>query len=101
MLRVLIPSIRSWTATKWLGSDFVCHRYWRGVRTNPTNPPSVRAWYMPPEALAAEPCYDEKIDIFSFGVLMLEIATQREPSPGLQNIGRIEEKDRQQRDLDC
>ena len=57
--------------------------------------------YMPPEALATEPHYDETIHIFSFGVLMLEIATQQEPSSGLQNIGGMEEKDRRQRDLAC
>ena len=57
--------------------------------------------YMPPEALAAKPRYDEKIDIFSFGVLMLEIATLQEPSPGLLNIGGSEEKDRRQEDLGC
>ena len=55
--------------------------------------------YMPPEALEAKPRYDEKTDIFSFGVLMLEIATQQRPSPGLQNIGSTEEKDRRQADL--
>ena len=57
--------------------------------------------YMPPEALALKPRYDEKIDIFSFGVLMLEIATQREPNPGMLNIGSIEEKVRRQEDLAC
>ena len=39
------PSISSWTATKWLGSDFCLPQVTGGgVRTNPTNPPSVRAW---------------------------------------------------------
>ena len=36
--------------------------------------------YMPPEALRTQPEYNEKVDIFSFGVLMLEIATQTPPS---------------------
>ena len=31
------PSIRSWTATKWLGSDFCLPQVLEGVRTNPTN----------------------------------------------------------------
>ena len=57
--------------------------------------------YMPPEALEAKPHYDEKIDIFSFGVLMLEIATQKEPNPGMLNIGSMEEKERRKRDLAC
>ena len=57
--------------------------------------------YMPPEALKAKPRYDEKIDIFSFGVLMLEIATQQEPNPGFQNIGNTPEKDRRRTDLAC
>ena len=57
--------------------------------------------YMPPEALDADACYDEKIDIFSFGVLMLEIATQQSPNPGLQNIGSNQEKERRQKVLAC
>ena len=35
--------------------------------------------YMPPEALREKPDYDEKIDVFSFGVLSLYIATQNYP----------------------
>ena len=37
--------------------------------------------YMPPEAWISPPIYTEKLDIFSFGVLMLQIATCRQPSP--------------------
>ena len=57
--------------------------------------------YMPPEALATQPCYNENVDIFSYGVLMLEIATQQEPNPGLQHIGDVPEENRRQADLAC
>ena len=57
--------------------------------------------FMPPEALSKTPHYNEMMDIFSFGVLMLEIATQREPNPGLQGIARDQEEDRRKEDLDC
>ena len=56
--------------------------------------------FMPPEALSQTPHYNEMVDIFSFGVLMLEIATQREPNPGLQGIGRDQEEERRKEDLD-
>ena len=38
--------------------------------------------YMPPEAVEAKPVYKEKIDCFSFGVLVIQILTQRFPAPG-------------------
>ena len=56
--------------------------------------------FMPPEALSKTPHYNEKVDIFSVGVLMLEIATQHEPSPGLEGIGRDQEVERRKEDLD-
>ena len=37
--------------------------------------------YMPPEALHPQPHYSEKIDIFSFGVLLVQIATRNFPDP--------------------
>ena len=37
--------------------------------------------YMPPEALRPQPCYSDKIDTFSIGVLLLQIATRNFPSP--------------------
>ena len=48
--------------------------------------------FMPPEALCQNPHYNEKVDIFSFGVLMLEIATQQEPQPGMEGIGIVPER---------
>ena len=57
--------------------------------------------YMPPEALCTQPQYNEKVDIFSFGVLMLEIATQSPPSGGLEGIGTIPEEERRSGDLTC
>ena len=57
--------------------------------------------YMPPEALRTQPQYTEKVDIFSFGVLMLEIATQTPPSCGLDGIDATPEEERRSSDLDC
>ena len=56
--------------------------------------------FMPPEALSPNPHYNEKVDIFSFGVLMLEIATQQGPQPGLVGIGTVSERERRKEDLD-
>ena len=50
--------------------------------------------YMPPEALGKDPKYTEKLDIFSFGVLMLQMATGEDPSPALQGIGVVPEVER-------
>ena len=44
--------------------------------------------YMPPEAVQDKPVYTEKIDCFSFGVIIVQILTRKFPSPGdrLQEI---------------
>ena len=55
--------------------------------------------YSPPEALVGNAHYNEKIDIFSFGVLMLEIATQCSPSLKLPGRGTVPEIDRRAEDL--
>ena len=36
--------------------------------------------YMPPEALTENPCYDQKLDVFAFGVLGMCVILGREPS---------------------
>ena len=38
--------------------------------------------YMPPEAVKDKPTYTEKIDCFSFGVIIIQIMTQLFPQPG-------------------
>ena len=38
--------------------------------------------YMPPEAVRDNPVYTEKIDCFSFGVIVVQILTQHFPKPG-------------------
>ena len=38
--------------------------------------------YMSPEALEEPPSYTEKLDIFSFGVLLVQIMTRQFPNPG-------------------
>ena len=55
--------------------------------------------YMPPEALLDGARYDEKIDVFSLGVVMTEIATQHPPSVVVMNIGVVKEIERRQSDL--
>ena len=56
--------------------------------------------FMPPEALDVDTSkYNESLDIFSVGVLMLEIGTQQEPLVNLHGIGVIHEVDRRERDL--
>jgi serine/threonine protein kinase len=55
--------------------------------------------FMPPEALQEAAHYDEKIDTFSIGVLMLEIATQQSPQVGLVGIGAVPEVKRREKDL--
>ena len=56
--------------------------------------------FMPPEALAVgKPKYNESLDIFSIGVLMLEIGTQQEPLVNLHGIGTLREVERREVDL--
>ena len=55
--------------------------------------------FMPPEALRPTPHYTEKIDMFSLGVLMLEVATGHQPSAGLVGIGTQPEVVRREKDL--
>ena len=38
--------------------------------------------YMPPEAVQDKPVYTEKIDCFSFGVIIIQILTRQFPNPG-------------------
>ena len=40
--------------------------------------------YMPPEAMIEKPRYTEKIDCFSFGVVMIQVLTRERPEPGPQ-----------------
>ena len=55
--------------------------------------------FMPPEAMQEQSRYNEKLDIFSLGVLMLEVATQQPPRVGLVGIGRDPEIQRRRQDL--
>ena len=41
--------------------------------------------YMPPESVDDKPLYTEKIDCFSFGVIIIQILTQQFPNPGDRN----------------
>ena len=38
--------------------------------------------YMPPEALVEHPVYTAKLDVFSYGVLMIQIMSRQFPKPG-------------------
>ena len=55
--------------------------------------------YMPPEALTRDARYNEKIDIFSLGVVMLQIATQCSPTVSLVGVGTVREITRRKDDL--
>ena len=53
--------------------------------------------FMPPEAVREKPVYTEKIDCFSFGVITLQIITQKFPEPG----NRRQEIELNNPDLPC
>ena len=55
--------------------------------------------FMPPEAFKDEPHYTESVDIFSLGVLIVEVATQSFPSVGMVGIGVVPEVERRASDL--
>ena len=56
--------------------------------------------YMAPEALRIEGAkYDESLDIFSLGVLMLQIGTQQPPIVNMVGIGITPEIKRREKDL--
>ena len=56
--------------------------------------------FMPPECLRDDhPRFDSKGDVFSLGVVMLEVATQEPPSCWLEGIGTVPEVDRRAKDL--
>ena len=55
--------------------------------------------YMPPECLVDNPHFTDKGDIFSFGVVVLQVAAQHPPSSGLGNIGGKLEVERRKEDL--
>ena len=56
--------------------------------------------FMPPEAFGVgKSKYTESLDIFSIGVLLMEIGTQHEPLANLQGIGTTREVERRERDL--
>ena len=55
--------------------------------------------YMPPEALVDKPHFTDKGDIFSLGVLMLQVATQDPPSCGLVIVKGQPEVERRAADL--
>ena len=57
--------------------------------------------FMPPEALCSGNAkYDESLDVFSLGVLMLSIGTQHPPSSDLTGICVIPEFERRAKDLE-
>ena len=56
--------------------------------------------YMPPEVLCGtETRYTDKGDVFSLGVVMLEVATQEPPSCSMFGIGTVPEFDQRAKDL--
>ena len=55
--------------------------------------------YMPLEALVDKPCFTDKGDVFSLGVLMLQVTTQESPSCGLVIVKGQPEVERRAADL--
>ena len=55
--------------------------------------------FMSPEAMQELSHYNEKLDMFSLGVLLLEVATQQPPRVGIIGIGVIPELQRRRGDL--
>ena len=55
--------------------------------------------FMPPEAMKQQSHYNEKLDVFSLGVLMLEVATQQFPCVSMVGIGVTPELQRRSEDL--
>ena len=58
-----------------------------GLNPNRTTRPSYTTCpgsdvYMPPETVKAKPIYNEKVDCFSFGVIIVQILTRKFPEPG-------------------
>ena len=60
-------------------SDFGMSRILTGLQ----RPPSGREVYMAPETLRVKPLYTDKMDIFSFGVLVIQVLTRKFPRPGV------------------
>ena len=56
--------------------------------------------YMPPEALSDSPQYTEKLDVFSLGVVMLEVETLEHPQFSMIGIGTEPEAKRRRAYLD-
>ena len=52
--------------------------------------------FMPPEATSDKPHYTESssVDIFSIGVLAVDVTTQFQPSPSIHGIGVVQEVER-------
>ena len=56
--------------------------------------------YMPPESLVEQKAkFTSKGDVFSFGVVMLEVGTQDPPTSGFKKIGAFPEIERRAKDL--
>ena len=53
----------------------------RMTRNKQTMCPGTLA-FMPPEALLSKPTYSEKLDVFSTGVLIIQMITRKFPNPG-------------------
>lgn len=78
--------------------DFGQSKLKQGLYLTSTQPGMVV--YMPPEALVGGgSVYDESLDIFSLGVIILEIGTQEPPVQNLSGIGITSELKRRDKDL--
>jgi len=55
--------------------------------------------YMPPEAFKVPPVYSEKLDVFSYGVLVVQIMTRKFPSIKSKSDASISEVERRKLDI--
>ena len=62
-------------------TDFGMSKLTDDIQVQPTTKCPGNPVYMPPEALTDPPQYTEKLDIFSFGVLVVQIITREFPNP--------------------
>ena len=60
-----------------------------GIQVRPTTKCPGNPVYMPPEAFTNPPHYTEKLDIFSFGVLVVQIITRKFPSPKYRYVTKL------------
>lgn len=73
---------------KMIHSQQVTNPYLKHMTLHATSSSS----YMPPEAFRFPPSYSDQIDIFSFGVITLQVLTRQLPQPSASKVSEIERR---------